>query len=967
MPETVYIKIDTLRHFSTATILHYYTYRAEGYMQSTENSPLARIAAIFLIVFTILLIAPSAVHAQLSADDIAKLRERGQREGWTFTVDENPATAYPLTQLTGTIFPREWGAKMPADHSTPRADLPASFDWRTTGSGCPPVRNQGDCGSCWAFSTVGTVECNILMVDEDTVDLSEQWLVSCNPYDCGCDGGGQMFELFTNYGDLCGQIGAVMEEDFGYAAADLPCNCPHPRAYTLEGYYYIGDWWEDPDIEAMKQAIMDHGPISVGVYVDDAFQGYSHGVFNACVSADWVNHLVVLVGWDDTMGTNGVWIMRNSWGDSWGEDGYMYIEYGCSMIGDSPMYVVYRGRQRIELDETEFSDILGDNDGEYEPGETVELVCGIRNGGPAMVTDVSVDLVIDDTSIPINDGSTVLGNIASGDTVYNSSDPFSFDIPIDYIPRIDSFLIIVTWNHADGLDSVIVDTMVIEENIGGTKILIVDDDNGGNREKYYESCFINYRVPYHCTDLSQASVPDATALSNYDIVIWFTGDYRDIPLTSSKIAGMAGYLDNGGNLLLSGQGIAKQLADGSDLPTDLSPNDMEVIATTVPTLSHSNLLPQFLDSYLKSEYVTTLSIPILSAVEEAQVFAVPDSVAIAGYGGAGNQQQPDHIAPVGGGVGELQYYGQPGFGAVSYSGAYKSIFMSFGFEAIVAGDERWTDRNHIYEEIIDFFNYQMPDFPSTAAEEPTYQDSRDPEFVYDYEVYSDAGLTSLVTAASDQPEDPSGITTWTVPMPLTEDQEYFWRVRGDDGSADGPWTEPASFWINAVNQPPTPFALITPANNSTVSHIAQVLTWGAATDADLYDTITYCLYCADNAEFSPCDSATGLTATSYDLSSGDVTVPAFTCYWRVKACDLFGGETWSTETYTYTSMLEGDANSDGQINLGDAVFIVNYVFRGGTAPNPLSVADANCDSAINIGDAVYIINYIFKGGQEPGC
>ena len=65
------------------------------------------------------------------------------------------------------------------------------------------------------------------------------------------------------------------------------------------------------------------------------------------------------------------------------------------------------------------------------------------------------------------------------------------------------------------------------------------------------------------------------------------------------------------------------------------------------------------------------------------------------------------------------------------------------------------------------------------------------------------------------------------------------------------------------------------------------------------------------------------------------------------------------------SFLAGDPNADGLVNIGDAVFVVNYVFKGGPNPNPPEAGDANCDHAINVGDAVYIINYVFKGGPAP--
>ena len=85
---------------------------------------------------------------------------------------------------------------------------------------------------------------------------------------------------------------------------------------------------------------MDYGPIVAAVAVTTPFQAYKGGVFNVYTQAQ-INHGVVIVGWDDTRGANGAWIIRNSWSESWGEQGYMYIEYGCSKIGYRAAYIVY--------------------------------------------------------------------------------------------------------------------------------------------------------------------------------------------------------------------------------------------------------------------------------------------------------------------------------------------------------------------------------------------------------------------------------------------------------------------------------------------------------------------------------------------------------------------------------------------------------------------------------------------------
>ena len=295
---------------------------------------------LLLVLYIVFVIAASAT-AQLTNEDIEALRERAIEEGWTFEVGENEATQYSLDQLCGLIIPDNWQETAPFMDITPSRDLPASFDWRDS-DGCTPVRNQGGCGSCWAFSTVGALECNIKIRDGVSEDLSEQYLVSCNRDGWGCGGGWLAHDYFEWKSDACGGVGAVLEADFPYAAADLPCGCPYNHPYTIESWAFIGPPSGTPSVESMKQAILDYGPISICVSVNDAFQAYGGGIFSGCNNGE-INHAVVLVGWDDDQGSGGVWFLRNSWSSGWGEGGYMRIPYGCSYVGYAAVLVDYAG------------------------------------------------------------------------------------------------------------------------------------------------------------------------------------------------------------------------------------------------------------------------------------------------------------------------------------------------------------------------------------------------------------------------------------------------------------------------------------------------------------------------------------------------------------------------------------------------------------------------------------------------
>jgi len=308
------------------------------------NSHPGRFYSAVITIF-LLALSASAAFGQLSNEDIVVLREQGKSQGWTFTVGENDATQLPLTDLCGLAVPDNWQEKATFDPCVSKGDLPARFDWRDSG-GVTPIRNQGGCGGCWAFATVGPLECNIKIKDGVSVDLSEQYLISCNSDDWGCDGGWWAHAYHQYKKDPCNDLGAVPESQFPYTARDVACNCPYDHTYMIYNWAYIGNSYTVPSIDAMKQAIVDHGPISVGVVATSAMQAYNGGIFNVAGGGE-INHGVVLVGWDDNQGDSGIWIMRNSWGSWWGESGYMRIQYGCCRIGYGASYVNYPGALTI--------------------------------------------------------------------------------------------------------------------------------------------------------------------------------------------------------------------------------------------------------------------------------------------------------------------------------------------------------------------------------------------------------------------------------------------------------------------------------------------------------------------------------------------------------------------------------------------------------------------------------------------
>jgi len=223
--------------------------------------------------------------------------------------------------------------------------LPAHFDWREKGI-LPPVRDQGNCGGCWAFGTVGIMESSLMLNGAASQDLSEQFLISCNASGWNCSGGWTAHAYHYNTpGKSQSTIGAVDESAKPYTATNGTCKTNYIKPYALTGWQFItGSEYTMPTVDQLKSAIYTYGPITAGVCAGDGWDWYSGGVFttdetSACcdpVTDPCTNHQIILVGWDDA---DQYWILRNSWGPGWGDRGYMYIRYGISRVGEGPSWV----------------------------------------------------------------------------------------------------------------------------------------------------------------------------------------------------------------------------------------------------------------------------------------------------------------------------------------------------------------------------------------------------------------------------------------------------------------------------------------------------------------------------------------------------------------------------------------------------------------------------------------------------
>jgi C1A family cysteine protease len=207
---------------------------------------------------------------------------------------------------------------------TSTEQLPTNVDWREKGA-LSKVRDQNTCGGCWAFSTISNVESQYLIKYGEPLDLSEQFLINCVTKNLACSGGNMKNALTW----VISAGGLALEADQPYKNKKGTCLRPTMGFNSpLVSYFKLATKDED-EIAAY---LARYGPLSAALN-GDLLQFYTGGIFDkADCNADLPNHAINLVGFGEENGKR-YWIVRNSWGEEWGEKGYFRLAFGKNMCG----------------------------------------------------------------------------------------------------------------------------------------------------------------------------------------------------------------------------------------------------------------------------------------------------------------------------------------------------------------------------------------------------------------------------------------------------------------------------------------------------------------------------------------------------------------------------------------------------------------------------------------------------------
>uniref|UniRef100_T1KIL8 Peptidase C1A papain C-terminal domain-containing protein n=1 Tax=Tetranychus urticae TaxID=32264 RepID=T1KIL8_TETUR len=272
-----------------------------------------------------------AYRFQVFSSNLKKITEHNKRHSnglETYDMGVNAYTDLTFAEFSKAFLGYNATLQQPAPlihNRNSTDDLPETVDWREKGI-INAIKNQGQCGSCWAFSTTASVESAWAQAKGKLVSLSEQNLMDCSYAEGnnGCSGG--LPDKAFNY--IIKNGGVDTEDSYNYTAASSK-TCKFSSSNVGAKISKFVDI-ESGDEAALKNAVAQR-VVSVAIHVGETFQNYKSGIFDLSFCPSWsfyLNHAVAVVGY----GTDH-WLLRNSWGSSWGENGYARFAINKNLCG----------------------------------------------------------------------------------------------------------------------------------------------------------------------------------------------------------------------------------------------------------------------------------------------------------------------------------------------------------------------------------------------------------------------------------------------------------------------------------------------------------------------------------------------------------------------------------------------------------------------------------------------------------
>lgn len=272
-----------------------------------------------------------------------------KEKGYKFSVGATSVIAKTIDEITGFIenggigddgipLAEEDKEPSPLPNTIVRDPGMKAFNWRDAGL-MSAVKDQRSCGSCWAFASTGVYEGVFKIMYGREIDLSEQFIVDCLRFgdlDCGSCNGGSPYNVFN----ALVKTSAVDELQSPYLGKDSSCSgAGAAGSYKLRKWGFVSMPDKKCEVKDVKKALCKYGPLTTSVMATEIMMAYTSGIFDERTTfnpPDRTNHAVVIIGWDDA---KNAWLVRNSWGENWGEKGYIWIDYNTNNIARKALWI----------------------------------------------------------------------------------------------------------------------------------------------------------------------------------------------------------------------------------------------------------------------------------------------------------------------------------------------------------------------------------------------------------------------------------------------------------------------------------------------------------------------------------------------------------------------------------------------------------------------------------------------------